>query len=247
MRRACALIIAASVAASLPAHAASLGGDWRDATDMGTLLAVANETTIGTAWWCQLAATILLGLSWRTPERIAIGASAGISAALLGSFVVTGHAAMHDSATRVWHRLNDLLHLVSAGAWFGALPIVCFLMQDVREPPSRASAKRALLRFSSAGHIAVALTLISGAVNTGLIVGDFPFDWTFRYQTLLTLKSLLVIVMVVAAIVNRYVLVPHMSDWPQAGRMFYWGTVFEIGLSVAVIGLVAYFGMLEPN
>ena len=105
----------------------------------------------------------------------------------------------------------------------------------------------ALRHFSNAGHVTVALVILSGIVNAMLILKRLPTDWSSPYQMLLAAKIGLVAGMVFLAIVNRYVFVPWIGRNPgralQALRL---GSIAEIIVGLAVIGLVAVFGMLEP-
>ncbi|MET1028898.1 MAG: CopD family protein [Dongiaceae bacterium] len=106
----------------------------------------------------------------------------------------------------------------------------------------------ALRRFSTAGHIAVMLVIASGVINTILILGRWPIDWSSPYQALIACKIAVVVVMVGLAIVNRYGLVPGLSrQRPDALRAIQLGTIAEITLGLCAVGLVSVFGMLEPS
>jgi putative copper resistance protein D len=102
------------------------------------------------------------------------------------------------------------------------------------------------MRFSTVGHWAVALVILSGIGNMLLIVGTVPLNWSFEYQLQLTVKIVLVFAMTMLAIVNRYVFVPRLAREPIYEAALHRGTIAEIGLGLLVVGLVAWFGMLQP-
>jgi putative copper resistance protein D len=245
LRRVAVACVTATTIVMLPLRAASIGDGWIDALDPDTLLAVAFGTTVGTAWLCQSVAVILLLGARFLPRRMRIAATASASALILASLVITGHAAMNDGWPGVLHQANDLVHLLAGGGWFGALLPVLLILPYLKDSRYRQQATIALIRFSTAGHVAVALVILSGVANMLFILGGLPTNWTFDYQKLLTTKIALVAAMAVIAIVNRYVFVPRMARG-DGHRQLWLGTVAEIILGIAVIGLVAWFGMLEP-
>ncbi len=246
--RVAALLLAVMAAVtSLPIQGALLGGGWDEALDFSTLQAVATETSTGTAWiWQVTAVALLCVISLATPARLQLPLTALAAAGLLVSLTFTGHAVMHDGLTGFVHRSNDLLHVLAGGAWLGALLPVLFLLQELDHDDAGGDARLALSRFSFAGHGAVALVLVSGLANTLLILGHLPTDWSRPYQFLLSMKIVLVVLMVMAALFNRYYLVPRMARSLSASRALFVGTLAEIAASIAVIGLVAWFGTLDP-
>lgn len=242
--------------AMLPLRTAMIAGGWTDALDPVMLRAVMLETDVGRAWlWQTLAAGLLLLAAWwnrRTaaqhPEKPAsLGLTAFAAALLLCTLTISGHAAMHDGALRALHRLNDALHMLAAGAWVGALLPVLMILPRLSRGDETVAAGLALMRFSTAGHVAVALTLVSGLINVALVVGTLPTDWSAPYQMLLCLKIALVAVMVGLALANRYLLVPRLGRHRGMARALGLGTLAELVLAAGVLGLVAWFGMLAPN
>ena len=239
-------VIAAMTA--LPVQSALLGSGWAGALDLSMLQAVATETSAGTAWIWQAAAVVALCvISLAIPVRVQPPLIALSSACLLVSLTFTGHAVMHDGLTGLAHRANDLLHVLSGGAWLGALLPVLLLLRELDHDNAGSDARLALSRFSLAGHGAVALVLVSGLANTLLILGGLPTDWSRPYQFLLSMKIMLVVLMVMAALFNRYYLVPRMARSLSVGRALTVGTIAEIAASIIVIGLVAWFGTLDPS
>ena len=102
-------------------------------------------------------------------------------------------------------------------------------------------------RFSSAGHGAVAIVIATGVLNSMLVLGKWPIDWSSPYQAMLAAKVALVAVMTSLAVFNRYVLVPRMADSrAESVAALRISTIAEIILGIVVVGLVSVFGLLEP-
>jgi putative copper resistance protein D len=242
-----ALVLAVLAAISvLPAQGALLGSGWAEALDIAMLQTVATETSAGTAWIWQATAVAVLCLFGIAPLRLQFPVTTLASAGLLFSLTMTGHAAMHDGPVGLAHRANDLLHVLAGGAWLGALVPVLLMLRELDHNDAGSDARIGLSRFSLAGHGAVALVLLSGLANTLLILGQLPTDWSKPYQFLLSMKILLVVLMVMAAVFNRYYLVPRLARSLSASRALAVGTLAEIVTSVVVIALVAWFGTLDP-
>ena len=125
---------------------------------------------------------------------------------------LSGHAAMEEGRTGLLHALNDMLHCLAAGFWLGSLPVFLLILRRWTEPACRADATRALMRFSTAGHVAVAVLLLGGVVNAVLILSPEGLDIASAYQQWLGLKVLLALAMTVLAIMNRYWWVPGSGD-----------------------------------
>jgi len=233
--------------AALPVTTATIGNGWSDTLDVGMLHDVIFETTIGVAWQAQTLAAIVmicalfLPPNWRR-HGLALGAGLG-----LASLSWTGHASMLEGWLKQAHRANDILHMLAGGGWVGALVPLLPLLKLLGRPECRAEAQMALRRFSNAGHVAVALVIFSGIVNTLLILKRLPTDWSSPYQKLLAIKIALVAVMAVLAIINRYLFVPWIGrNHDRALLGLRLGSIGEIVIAIVVIALVAVFGMMEP-
>lgn len=242
-----AVLAVAATAAMLPIEAAAIGEGWGDALAPSTLGDVLFETSVGHAWGVQAWAALLLLAAAVIPVRHRLGAMTAAAGLVLASLALTGHAAMHRGALGATHRLNDVLHLLSGGAWAGALVTLVPLLARLAEGERRPAVIDALRPFSSAGHVAVALVLATGVANTALVLGRWPTDWSSPYQAMLAGKIALVLVMVALALLNRYTLVPLMERSPvRVVAAIRAGTIAEVVLGLGVLGLVSVFGLLEP-
>ncbi len=144
-----------------------------------------------------------------------------VAAGLIGSLALIGHAgASPDAAGRV-HLASDVLHLIAAGAWVGALPALALLLHQTRKIKYDRSilvASGAARRFSPLGIASVGTLLATGVVNSwNLLAG--PRDLiTTDYGRLLLLKIGLFAAMVGIAAVNRFRLTPRLAA-PGAVRV----------------------------
>jgi putative copper resistance protein D len=248
------LLIAAAVIVGLfstlvwlPIEAATIEGSWRSVLDRHTLQLLLFGTSIGVAWTARVALSLLLVttvLFWRSAAAV----RATLSTVLLASLSFGGHANMDDGVRGQLHILNDVLHLLAAGAWLGSLVVLPACLQRLRDPTLFSEARTALRRFSSVGHLAVALVIITGVCNTVLILGHWPTNLGSTYQLLLATKITLVAIMTALALVNRYIFVPRMrSHRERAIKQIRKGTFAELTAGIAVVGLVSVFGLLDPQ
>jgi copper resistance protein D len=245
------LIVAASSVAVLstfawlPIEAAMIGESWQSAVDRSTLSALLFDTAIGKAWLVRLALSLLLtaALLWRPASIVRLA----LSGFLLASLALTGHANMDEGTRGVLHILNDALHVLAGGAWLGSLLALPGCLARLRDPAFCTEAKTALRRFSSAGHLAVALVIATGIVNTVLVLQRWPTDFTSAYQMLLATKIAFVAGMTGLALMNRYIFVPRMLTQPDRAIMqIRNGTYGELALGAGVLAFVAFLGILDP-
>ena len=141
-----------------------------------------------------------------------------------------------------------MVHLLSAAYWFGCLLPLLICMGYTRQPSARPYAIATLIRFSLWGHAAVALVILTGIINTTIILQRWPTDMTSLYQCLLVVKVIMVGMMVAVAVFNRYWLVPLMGKDPdRAQHYFIMMTWLEWGLALGVLLLVSVFATLAPR
>lgn len=220
-----------------------MGEGWADVWQPAVWQAVAG-TRFGGVWiWQILLAWIALAVVWIRPRHGARQLVALLAAQLLLSAGV-GHAAMHDGLLGALQRTNHAVHLFCVASWFGGLLpfIYCLRLAQGRW---RQAAVYTMARFSRYGHLAVAGTLASGAINALLIQGGLI--GASPWGRLLLIKCALVAGMVVIALVNRYVLVPRMSaSGSRAESLILRTTQAEIGLGALALLAVSLFATWEP-
>lgn len=245
----CAAIVGVlAVLCLLPLQAASIAEDWSAMVNADMLSTVAVHTRYGQAWCLRMLAVLwvlaifLRGRSGNTRLRAVV---AGLALAPLG---LTGHAAMQSGWIGVAHAANDMLHGLAAGFWLGSLPVFLAFLQLWHEPARRQDATRALMRFSTAGHVAVAVLLSSGVLNTWMILSPAGLDIGSLYVQLLLIKMALALAMVALAVVNRYRWIPSLRGWRDLALCrIRRNTVLELWAGGAVLLLVGFLGLLPPS
>lgn len=230
----------------LAAQTALMGNGWKDISNIYIWQAVL-QTRFGQVWHWQLMAALLgvmaLLIKGRLRQQLLLLSGVGQLAGL--AFV--GHAAMLEGGLGFLQRTNQVVHLLSGAFWAGGLLPVVMLMQDARKMSTRYDAIRTLMRFSRYGHLAVALVVISGAINAMLLLGWPPVSFHI-YSQLLLIKTLLVMLMCAVAVFNRYWLVPRFQrSGKNAHYAFLMTTLAELLLSALVLLLVSVFATLEPG
>lgn len=246
--RSAAIVGVVAVFCLLPLQAASISDDWLAMVDADMLSTVAFQTRYGQGWCVRaLAVTSLLALILRgRPDNAWLRAA--VAGLALASLSLTGHAAMQSGWIGVAHTLNDMLHALAAGFWLGSLPVFLAFLQRWQEPARRKDATRALMRFSTAGHVAVAVLLLSGAVNTWMILSPAGLDFASLYWQLLLIKVALALAMVALAVINRYRWIPRIrSRGDLALYRIRRNTVLELWAGGAVLLLVGFLGLLSPS
>jgi len=223
-----------------------MSGDWRNIANSEIWQAVFN-TRFGSVWRWELGFALLsvLALLLRASAQQTMLLLSGVLQLI--ALAGVGHAAMHDGWPGFLQRTNHALHLIAAAFWGGGLLPLLLLMRDARQPEFHTDAIRCMMRFSRYGHLAVALALLTGIINSLLIAG-LPLHWHASvWSELLLAKVLLVLMMIGIALINRYLLVPRFRRTSGiAAQRFIRLTQLELLLAVSVIGLVSVFATLSP-
>lgn len=234
-----ALIGAAGVAAWLIAQAQAIAGD------AAQWPSIALDTGFGHAAIVRgLVLLIAAGVALARPRHAPLAGLGGVAAA---SFAWTGHGGADDGAAGLVHLGADIVHLLAAMIWLGALPVLAWL--TVRQP-SRAT--RALSDFSAIGPALVALIVLSGAVNSWFLVGPAQalHLTDSLYGRLLAGKLVLFGLMLALAAANRWRLGPALDRAIEKGapppRALIAALSVETLLGAAVLALVAWMGTVPP-
>jgi len=225
-------------------QAGLMGDGWMDVINPSVWIAVLG-TQFGGIWaWLlimALASAIVLGVRPRKMQEYLLLLT-GLQLVFLAC---VGHATLHSGVTGALHRINHAIHLLSASFWVGGLLPLLVCMFLARKAAWCDSAIESMMRFSRYGHLAVAAVIGSGIINSVLILGwNIPTE--SRYFRLLIIKIVLVGVMVILALINRYWLVPKFNHSALAKQQFIRLTWLEVILSAAVLLLVSLFATQEP-
>ncbi|WLG47059.1 copper homeostasis membrane protein CopD [Pseudomonas sp. FP1740] len=215
------------------------------------------ETDVGLAWGVRIVALVIAGLAvmLRAPG-FSLWVAAFAGAVALASLAWSGHGAMDEGNRRFWHFTVDILHLLAAGAWLGAL-LAFALMAKINALQTEARLRllaRAVNRFEAIGAAIVVVITATGVVNYLFIVGP-KLDEVFlsTYGILLFIKVVLFAGMLVLAALNRFHLGPFLErslrdgQYTVAANALRRSVVVELAAAVLIVGLVAWLGTLSPE
>ncbi|HUM15662.1 MAG TPA: CopD family protein [Candidatus Nitrosotalea sp.] len=227
--RALAALLLLSGVAALAFQAAVATGRPRAALDVGEWIRLLGQSQFGTVWLVRHGVLLLLTALLLLREREQTGADRLafrleawlLAAAAAGAMAWAGHAAAVEP-DGLAAALLDALHLLAAGAWFGALlPLGALLRQTSNErgADARPFAVVAVRAFSRLALVVMTLVVLTGLANTWFQVGSLPALVGTRYGWLLLLKVALLIPILALAQHNRRGLLPRLSgDGATIGR-----------------------------
>ncbi|QAV24398.1 copper homeostasis membrane protein CopD [Proteus hauseri] len=228
-----------------------MGDGWDDAWSFNIWKAVLN-TTFGQVWQWQLVLSTLALLMLFIHQRYIRNIGLLIIATLMLTFhALIGHSAMFTGTEAIIYKVNQIVHLISAAYWFGGLWPFVVCLQFLRNKDELADGMikpiiATMKKFSLFGHIAVFLVIVSGVISAIMLIPGWPItQLSSEYQSMLWLKIAFVGVMLGLAMINRYVLVPHI----RRKNNFQWLLInswFELLLGTVVIFTVAIFAINSP-
>jgi putative copper resistance protein D len=223
-----------------------------EAVMSGALRDVLNLTQFGLISQIRLALAIALAICLAfdrlAPARwLALGLALGLIIAIAW----TGHAGSTPNKLGDLHLAADALHLIAAAAWVGGLPSLVLLLAAVRGNKALAGAsvaQAAAQSFSTLGVVSVGTLLLSGIVNTWILVGSFRGLLFDGYGIVLMLKLAVFAAMLGFAAVNRFWLTPQLAGSPDVAalRQLIRNSVIEIVLGFVIFAIVGVLGTLHP-
>lgn len=241
-----ALLGLAAIAASClwaVASVAAMAASPIAALDVPTIQAVLGATPLGTVLLMRSAALgVLLLAALAFPRNAMLALAGGVA---LAASAWTGHAGAGEGLPGSLHRLSDVIHLLAAATWLGAL--ACFVSACLGRGSDR-DRVRALARFAATGTVIVVLLTVTGLANGFFIAA--PSGWSPRsgWSLLIGAKVALFLVMLGLAAYHRWRLVPALeAGLPGARGRLLRSLVLETSCAVAIVGLVAFAGMLDPS
>ena len=217
------------------------------------------------AWHLGLAAVFIVVLV--VGRRAGANASSGmrsdlmraaLSGVMLAPFAWMGHAAATRGPDRYVHLGGDVAHLLAAGAWLGALPLLAWVLVRAARRQSSALdriAIRTTRRFSAVGVACVGALLATGTINAWYLVATPAALFGTTYGRLLLLKLVLFAAMLALAARNRYLLMPRIREAShgnvEAGRDAMRDIArnawIEAWLGIAIVVIVGALGLSVPG
>ncbi|WP_236177179.1 MULTISPECIES: copper homeostasis membrane protein CopD [Pseudomonas] len=250
MLRGMALIGALLSVAGLVLMTRTMSGETAFAALWPHLQMMVLETDVGLAWTLRMIALIAVMISPRLWPASMAGAVA------LASLAWSGHGAMDEGSQRFWHFLSDILHLLAAGAWLGAM-LALILMSRLDALCSEArirSLADSVKRFEGVGAGIVLILSVTGVANYLFIVGPTLGEVLLgTYGILLAIKVVLFGGMLVLAALNRFHLGPLLEQSLRAGQhqvaanALRRSVALELVIALLIVALVAWLGTLSPE
>ena len=235
---------------------ATMAGITLGELDRNLALPLLTGTAIG---WALIARSTALALF----AGLAVGRSRCRFAqlSLLGGVGVatlawSGHAAASQGVAG-WIRLGgDIVHVLGALSWVGALGLFVALLWGPLQNAHLLSGQvvQALGTFALAGSVIVALLVLTGAANLLFLVpmADLQQLLHSLYGQLLLIKLALSGGMLGLAALNRFALVPALEQAQLASARraavsrLRVSVSLELFAALAVLGLVAWLGTFDP-
>jgi len=253
-----ALLLASGAGGYWMVQTGLMAGDPAAASDPELLRSVLLESAVGYAILARFgaaltAAAATLVLRPGRPLWLVLASSGGVA---LASFAWTGHGAADEGGAGLIHLAADLVHLLGAGVWLGALAAFALLL---RVPGSltrdeASDLHDALRRFACVGSAAVAAIVASGLVNSWFLVGPngLPSFLQTTYGWLLCGKLALFAAMLALAARNRFAHTPSLAegldrrDSLPALHALRTSVGVEMALGVLVLAAVSWLGITPP-
>lgn len=248
------------------AETALLTSDVKNAVDPSWLWSIVSDSQIGRVHFLRFTLLLIsLVVLWRLPQpRIRWTAQAILGALLVASFAWSGHGVRDQGSAGTVHTGADVLHLLAAGVWIGALvPLGILILRSLRtqtENDARVTYE-SLESFSGIGLAVVSVIVLTGLVNSWFLIGlvNWRRLFTTAYGLSLVVKLVLFGFMLILAAANRFVLSPRLGfivgdsvagadpvGLAMALRALRRSVLIETFLALLVVGAVALLGTLEP-
>lgn len=251
-----AIVTTISALSALVVQTAVMAGSLSEAVKPSSLLFMVSGTSLGMAMVARAIVALFgsFALLALKPGRGLWGLMVLAGLMITASFAWTGHGAATEGPGGVVHLVTDIIHLIAAALWLGALAALTILLMRRAKSDDR-TLHRALHGFASLGTLAVSLLVATGLVNSWFLVGTARVGdlGSNLYGQLLIAKFILFGLMVALAASNRFRLTPALGTAVQTGMPsaaaicgLRRSLLLETGLGMALLAVVAVMGTLPP-
>jgi putative copper resistance protein D len=256
-----ASVLAAASVVALLAQTAVMANSAAAAFKLDQVASVITGTPFGHGTAIRFGLAILIGLvaAIARPSRGLWLIAATLGSVVVAGFAWTGHGVGDDDLAGLLHLASDVVHLLAAGVWLGALAGLSILLSRSSNgdaaPDELVALHRALEGFSGVGSAVVALLLATGLVNSWFLVGLSHLSelTASPYGRVLLAKIALFAVMLGLAASNRFRLTPRLDAALADGGAAKAATgalrrsiFLETAVAAGVLVLVSLLGTLEP-
>lgn len=229
-------------------------GTLADALDVEAVWSVLTGLQVGVALGARsvLTTVFLLVLffmpNWTT-TRLAL---TPIGGAIVASFAWSGHGAATEGLWALTHLISDVLHLLAAAIWIGALVALTGALAHASAPQKAALVGDDLKAFSALGTASVLVIVITGLINSAFLVGVDRIGQmaSHPYGQILLAKIALFVAMLGLAAANRFVLVPRLERQDIGSAPSLSSLKISVGvetmLGLLVVLAVAAMGRIAP-
>ncbi len=246
------LLLTASMATV--ALTVNMYGTLADALNVEAVWSVLTGLQVGVALGVRLVLTILflLMLLVMPDGKAKRFGLLGIGGLIVAGFAWSGHGAASEGAWGLVHLVSDILHLLAAAIWIGALVALTGVLARASTPQDVGLAGNDLKAFSNLGTGAVGVIVVTGLINSAVLVGPDRIGQmtTDPYGQILLTKIGLFGVMLGLAAANRYVLVPRLERQDLVPTSALSSLKISVGvetaLGVLVLLAVAMIGRIAP-
>lgn len=237
--------------------AAAMAGSAGWPINRQAIQALLDGSAIGIAWKVRMSALALIVIvNLAAGERpIGLTLMVGASGVALATLAWSGHGAISDGPIGWTHLVSDVVHLLAAGAWVGALIALGWLIYGPSASGDDSGmTARAFSGFALAGSIMVGSIVVTGLINAWVLVEPAHVLelGNSLYGRLLMAKLVLFAAMLGLASINRFRLTPSLqcriADGNRAGPLtaLRLSIGIEFACAIAILALVAWLGTLEP-
>ncbi len=212
------------------------------------------DSRFGTVWLIResllLASCALLVIAlafWSRPASLLLAAvTLGLACGALAAVSYSGHSATAEPA---WPALvAHCVHLLAAGLWLGALPVITDAVAMVArgKPDAYPAVLESFEKFSALALPLMAAIVASGIWIAVIHVGTFPALFGTAYGFLLIAKILLLVVVLAMAARLRWKLLPRFAhDAGFAKQLSRW-VLCEWLIALAVVLLAVQLARTVP-
>ena len=250
------LVLAAAALGGVVAQTAMMAGGWTAGLDPAALGYVVQSTSLGMAHVIRAGLAVLgvIALLIIPGNRLGPTLAILMFAGAVASFAWSGHGASTEGAAGLVHLAADIGHLIAASIWLGALVGFCLLLVRPRSGDIETTSG-ALRGFAGLGTGAVAMLVVTGAVNAAFLVGadGLRLVTGSAWGVLLIVKLALFALMLGLAAHNRFTLAPALSRAVKGGagthgliRRLRISVGLEMLAGIVLLGVVAAMGVQMP-
>lgn len=216
--------LAAAALAGVSVQTAMMAGGWSAAVDPTALAYVVQSTGLGQANLARAALALfgagllLVGRKAAREHPARLWPAVLALSGAVASFAWSGHGASTEGAVGLVHLASDAAHALAAAVWLGALGGFLFLLAR-SDKAELDLAAQALARFATIGTVTVGVLVVTGLINTLVLVGaDRVGDFlSSTWGRLLIAKLAVFVLMLGLAAHNRFNLTPALAEAEDAG------------------------------